>query len=245
VTKLFVPREQWGKTGVAVRGEDARYLTRVLRLGFGDTVTVLDGEGRAFEAVIQSTGADEVNLVLAREVALETEPAVEVSLFQALPKGDKMDLVVRQATELGAARIVPVITERVVVRLDAARASRRQERWQKIAREAARQCGRPVVPVVEPVLSFATALTLLEPGAFGIMPWEGEELVSLRQCLSGRKPEAVSIFIGPEGGFALHEVETARAQGVVTVTLGRRILRTETAGMVTIALLLYALGEIG
>jgi len=124
--RLFVPREQWQKDGVVIRGEDMRYLTRVLRLGPGDAVTVLDGYGRVFNTVIESVGAREIRLALAAEITPDTEPAVKVSLFQAIPKGDKMDLVIRKATELGAARIVPVVTERVVVHLDENKASKRQ-----------------------------------------------------------------------------------------------------------------------
>jgi 16S rRNA (uracil1498-N3)-methyltransferase len=234
---------------VAVLGDDARYLTRVLRLGLGDAVTVLDGHGRVFDAVISGTGAEGVSLHLEREITPETETKTRVTLFQAVPKGDKMDFVVQKVTELGAARIVPIITERVVVRLDPGQAVKRRERWQRIAREASKQCGRTLIPDVEPVSTFQAALEFHTPGLPGLMPWEGEEEVALRDFLETMSahavPEGISVFIGPEGGFSLPEVKAARSRGMITVSLGRRILRTETAGMVTLALILYSLGEIG
>lgn len=251
MTRLFVPREQWRGNTLFITGDDVHYLTRVLRLGPGDTLTVLDGEGRAFNAVIRTADSKKVHLGLVNEIKQDAEPSLKVTLFQAIPKGDKMDIVVQKAAELGVVRIVPVVTERVVVRLDAARGAKRWERWRKISIEAARQCGRTVVPEVEPVHSFADALNLLnleiEKGAdeLRIMPWEGEEAVSLRDCLTRKRPDAVSVFVGPEGGFSLSEVAAARQRGIITVTLGRRILRTETAGIITPALVMYALGEIG
>lgn len=244
--RLFVPPEQWLQQVVIVRGSDVKYLTRVLRLKRGDSLTVFDGEGRVFEAFIREINGGEVVLALSRQIAENTEPQVKVTLFQALPKGDKMDLVVQKATELGVAQIVPVLTERVVVQLEGARAAKKQERWQRIAKEAARQCGRVAVPMVERVCSFKEALELFARGnSLGIMPWEGEETLSLRKALTGKSPAAVTLFVGPEGGFTRSEVEAARARGFLTVSLGRRILRTETAGIVTLALVLYSLGEIG
>lgn len=279
MTRLFVPREQWRGNTLSITGNDVHYITRVLRLGPGDALTVLDCEGRAFNAVIKTAGNREVRLDVVGEIKSDSESSVKVALFQAIPKGDKMDLVIQKAAELGVARIVPVVTDRVVVHLDAARGAKRLERWRKISAEAARQCGRTVAPEVEPVVAFEDALNLLAPyqkreevkkgtGNFllksslspfsdespfeasplfhlGIMPWEGEESVSLRECLSGKRPDAVSIFVGPEGGFSLSEVYAARERGITTVTLGRRILRTETAGIITPALVMYALGEIG
>ncbi|MEW6173467.1 MAG: 16S rRNA (uracil(1498)-N(3))-methyltransferase [Bacillota bacterium] len=251
--RLFVPREEWRGDVVPVRGEDMRYLIRVLRLGAGDGVTVLDGQGRVFSAVINNVTNEAVFLALAEEITPDTEPGVRVALFQAVPKGDKMDLVVQKATELGAYRIVPVITERVVARPDVKKAVRRRDRWQRIAREASRQCGRSMVPAVETMLSLQAALELHHSTSFlGIMPWEGEEELSLRGFLEGilcaptsERGNGISVFIGPEGGFSLSEVDAARACGVVTVSLGKRILRTETAGMITLALILHAFGELG
>lgn len=243
--RLFVPAEQWIEKEVVVRGSDVKYLTRVLRLGTGDGVTVFDGKGRVYEAFIRKINGGEVVLSLSRAVVDDTEPRVKVTLLQAIPKGDKMDLVVQKATELGVARIIPVLTERVVVHLDGDRAAKKQERWQKVAREAARQCGRSAVPVVGAVCAFEEALAVAAPGdSLRLMPWEGEEKLSLRSALQGKDPAAVTLFVGPEGGFSRAEVEAAKACGFCTVSLGRRILRTETAGMVVLALVLYSLGEL-
>jgi 16S rRNA (uracil1498-N3)-methyltransferase len=248
--RVFVPREQWREGKVKAAGEDARYLTRVLRLGPGDAVTVLDGQGRVFRAAISAVNEKEVHLALEDEIVYDAEPITKVALFQAVPKGDKMDFVIQKATELGVARIVPVITERVIVRFNTVQAAKRRERWRRIAREASRQCGRTMVPVVEPVITFQAALQNDYFSGFpGILPWEGEQETRLRdflETMSGEiLPKEIAVFIGPEGGFSLPEVEAARASGIATVSLGRRILRTETAGIITIALILYSLGELG
>uniref|UniRef100_A0A7C1F3F7 Ribosomal RNA small subunit methyltransferase E n=1 Tax=Ammonifex degensii TaxID=42838 RepID=A0A7C1F3F7_9THEO len=245
MTRLFVPPAQWQGKYAVVQGADVKYLTRVLRLGPGDTVTIFDGEGRIWEAVIDTVRGAQAVLNLTRALVQDVEPRVHVTLLQAVPKGDKMDLVVQKTTELGVARIVPVLTERVVVRFEGHRAVAKQKRWQKIAQEAARQSGRITVPVVDGICTFREALTLFaKEDSLGIMPWEGEEKLSLRAVLAGKEPARVTLFVGPEGGFSRAEVEAARDAGFYSVSLGRRILRTETAGVVVLALVLYSLGEL-
>jgi 16S rRNA (uracil1498-N3)-methyltransferase len=171
-----------------------------------------------------------------------------VTLIQALTKGDKLELVVQKATELGVARVLPVTTQRSVPRFGDAGAMRalgRRARWQKIAREAARQSGRADVPEIEPVTPLSTALAAAAKDALKILLWEGEREHALGQVLPPPPVARVVIAVGPEGGFSVEEVEAARAAGFVSVGLGPRVLRTETAALVVLAILGFALGDLG
>jgi 16S rRNA (uracil1498-N3)-methyltransferase len=187
----------------------------------------------------------------ALELKIETRRAgtamlrPDVTLIQALTKGDKLDMVVQKATELGVARVIPATSARSVPRLEAMRAIGRRTRWQKIAREAARQSGRPDVPEIEPVTALETAVASTHREALKLMLWEGAREHSLREVLPANRPSRIVIAIGPEGGFAAEEVDAARASGFVTVGLGPRILRTETAALVALSILGFALGDLG
>ncbi len=246
MSRLFVEPARLVEEVVVVAGEDHRYLTRVLRLAVGDALTFFDGDGGEAEARIIRIGprALEARVEERRAVAKSERPYV--TLIQALTKGDKLDLVVQKATELGVARIIPITSARSVPRLEAMRALNRRSRWQKIARDAARQSGRADVPEVEPVTALETAVGAAAKDAFKLLLWEGARGKGLRSALSdGSRPREIVIAIGPEGGFAADEVELARAAGFVTVGLGPRILRTETAALVTLAILGFAFGDLG
>ncbi|RDV81285.1 16S rRNA (uracil(1498)-N(3))-methyltransferase [Ammonifex thiophilus] len=243
--RVFVLPEELGETKVVLPPEESHYLLSVLRLRAGDRVAVHDGEGRARAGIILRENGGRVEVELGEYLSLPPEPPVFVTLFQGIPKGEKMDLVVQKATELGVSRIVPLLTERVVVQWDRERARKRRERWQRLAREAVRQCGRSTVPRIKEVTPLSQALEELEPETVGIMPWEGERSLSLRSCLHSCRPRRVALFIGPEGGFSEREVALAQKRGVFTVTLGPRILRTETAGLAALALVLYGWGDLG
>jgi len=165
---------------------------------------------------------------------------------QALPKGDRMDTVVRAATELGVARILPALTERTVVRPDPARGRERARRWQRVAREATKQCGRAVVPIVESPRPLAEWIEAGDPADLRLCFWEVEG-APLRRVLAGLPvaPRSAWVIVGPEGGLTREEVERAAASGYACVTLGRRILRTDTAGVAIVTMLQYALGDLG
>jgi 16S rRNA (uracil1498-N3)-methyltransferase len=247
VARLFVESAQLADDVVVLADEDHRYLTRVLRLGIGDAVTLFDGVSREALARIIRIGPRALELKIEERRQVDAPPRPHVTLIQSLAKGDKLDLIVQKATELGVARILPVISARSVPRLDtsAMRALSRQARWQKIAREAARQSGRPEVPEVEAVTMFDTALKAAPKDAFKLMLWEGARQTGIKRQLPVEPPRQIVIAVGPEGGFAPAEVEQARECGFLVVGLGPRILRTETAALVTIAILGYALGDLG
>jgi 16S rRNA (uracil1498-N3)-methyltransferase len=249
MARLFVPPERLGDERVTLEGEPHRYLARVLRLHGGDAVTVFDGAGNEIEASIESITAASTVLRLGLRRA-GVVPGRPVLLLQAVPKADRMDLLVQKTTELGVARICPVVTERSVVqagRGSAGRGDNRLRRWRLIAQEAARQCGRADLPIIDEPRSLGEALALTPAGCVRFFAWEqasgDARALPLRRALSGDEP-AVALLVGPEGGFTDAEAQAAREAGFVAVGLGQRILRSETAGIVAVALAQAALGAL-
>lgn len=219
--------------------EEGRRIRTVLRLEPGAELELFDGAGRAARARL--TRVAEVVDVEVLEVR-DAPAAPPIAIAQALPKGDKLELVIQKATELGAAAIVPFASERAVVKLDAARAHARVERWRKIAVEAARQCGRADTPEVAELTDLEGVLA--RPGRRGLL-YEGATEVRLGAFLDAAGEEPVTLIIGPEGGFAEGEVARARAAGAAIVGLGSRILRTETVALAALAVALHRRGELG
>jgi 16S rRNA (uracil1498-N3)-methyltransferase len=237
---------------VAFDADETRHLVRVLRLGPGDVVTAADGRGGAWEVRLLTLG-DTATGAIVGAASLAAESPLAISLVQAVPKGDRMEAIVRATTELGVARILPALTERTVVRLDGSRWRERARRWQRVAREATKQCGRAVVPVVETPRPLAEWIATDEPADLRLCLWETEG-APLRLALAplwrvietgAGRPRSARVIVGPEGGLTREEVARASAAGYVSVTLGQRILRTETAGPAIVALLQYGLGDLG
>jgi 16S rRNA (uracil1498-N3)-methyltransferase len=233
--RVFVPSEQLSGERVVLEGEAHRHLAKVLRLEAGHTLVIFDGGGTEIDARVLSVGPRTIELVLGDRRAVSLA-AASITLLQAVPKGDRMDLIVQKATELGVAQIVPVVAGRSVVRPS----SMRSRRWQTIAQEAARQSGRADVPQVTEPLLLAEAVARATTGARFVL-WEEEHGQSLRRGLEGGARE-VTLLIGPEGGLAVEEVVEARTHGFVPVGLGPRILRVETAAIVAVALVQAAAG---
>jgi len=222
--------------------EDARHARTVLRLQAGDAVELFSG-GNRYLARISRMDQKEV-AVIREEQLPSTEPGLSVTLFQGLPKGDKMDWVVQKAVEAGVNRIVPLMMNRCIVQTDAKSRKAKTERWQRIAREAGKQCGRCRMPqVLEPV-KMAEALPLMREAEALIVPWE--DAVSygpLSYAAEHPSVGSLGIVIGPEGGIEEEEIRLLKEAGAVTLTLGKRILRTETAGLVTVSALMALYGE--
>jgi len=250
MARLFVPDEdlERGRESARLRlgGDAHRYLTRVLRLSAGARVDLFDGRGTEVDAVIIAADAREVTLALGERRSVPPRATPPVTLLQGLPRAERMDLVVQKATELGAARVVPVRTARSAVGQQG-----RPDRWEKIAREAARQSGRADWPELAPVAALADAVTNLAPGGLRVVPWEeAPGARPLSGILGGATaaetpPSGVVLMIGPEGGLTEDEVALATGAGFVIATMGPRILRTETAAIVAIALAQAALGGLG
>ncbi|HEY6477868.1 MAG TPA: 16S rRNA (uracil(1498)-N(3))-methyltransferase [Polyangia bacterium] len=240
--RLYVPGQRLAGPHVTLTGPEHRHVARVLRARPGETLTLFDGAGGEVEAQVLRVERDETEVRLGARRAV-AGPAVEITLLAAVPRGPRMDFLVQKTAELGVARIVPVVTERSVARPDAE--AGRRARWEKIAQEAARQCGRADVPAVDPPVSLAAALALpgLPPRRLAL--FEGERARSLRAALAGTGLAPTALLVGPEGGFAATELAAAEAAGFVAVGLGDRILRVETAAIVGVALVAEASGMLG
>jgi 16S rRNA (uracil1498-N3)-methyltransferase len=235
--RFFVNRPV--KFAVDITGPDARHIKDVLRLGAGDVIEVVDPEGTISDIEITGISSGEVSgRVITSYRAHEELP--ELFLFQALPKVGKMDTIIRQATEIGVTGVYPIQTERAVVKIDTERASKKTERWQKIAAEAAKQSHRTLIPTVSAVLTWKEALQQLKEFDEVIVFWE-EESGTLPHEVLDPVAKTIAVVIGPEGGLSEKEISDLKALGARVVTLGESILRVETAAPVAIALILYDL----
>ncbi len=250
---FFVSPSQINGHTIVITGEDVNHIKNVLRMKPGEEISIGNGaDDNEYRVSIKEIKDDEIicDLLFVKEDGVELP--VGITLFQGLPKSDKMDTIIQKAVELGAVRIVPVATERAVVKLDAKKAASKKERWQKISEAAAKQSKRAIVPEVTLPMSMSEAVNMAASMNAAAIPYELENgmdgmkaFVDRVRSLAGyenkeAKPE-VAVFIGPEGGFADEEIELAGNAGITPVSLGRRILRTETAGMTVLSILMYAL----
>ena len=238
--KFFFNKNDISRGQVQLFGEDEKHIKTVLRAREGEEITLCDGEGMDYQCRIASLERGVLLDILSKEVC-ETEPKVKITLYQGLPKADKMELIIQKCVELGVDRIVAVSTERAIVKLDKKEA-KKLERWQKIAEAAAKQSGRGKIPEIgQQVLKFKDAVAEAKELDGAIIPYEREQERGIRQFVQDFKGESIGVFIGPEGGFADEEIALAQENSITPITLGKRILRTETAGMTTTAILLYEL----
>lgn len=253
MTRVFLDAKAIRGDVATVRGSDAHHLRTVLRLGPGDRFLVVDELGREREATITAVEPGQILAALGQPRERRVEPTVPLTLYHGLPRAARYDLALRMGTELGVARFVPVLSARTVVRLGEGDASRKQERWQRIVIEAAKQCGRQRPPRVEAPLTWQAALAdYTRAGLPGVMPsagLAGSEAPGLGEVVAELRDEArmrggLALFIGPESGFDLAEEASARDAGATLVSMGPRILRTETAAVVAAAICLDRLGEL-
>ena len=229
---------------VIIRGNDVNHIKNVLRMRPGEEGAVSNGiDGREYRCGILALEEDCVRLELRFIKEDGVELPAKIYLFQGLPKADKMELIIQKAVELGAFQVIPVAMKRCVVKLDEKKADSKIKRWQGIAEAAAKQSKRGVIPTVAPVMSYAQAVKMASEMDLKMVPYElAEGMEQTKQLIESVKPgQRIAIFIGPEGGFEEAEVEAAKELGAVPVTLGRRILRTETAGMTILSILMYHL----
>ena len=239
--KFFTDKENIFDTSLYITGEDVEHLSRVYRAKVGYELTVCDGCGTDYSCRITDIEKSRITAEILSSCASETEPKVKVTLFQGLPKQGKMETVIQKTTELGITRIVPTITQRSVVKLPYGD-TKKQQRWQKVAIEAAKQSGRGVIPEVTPVMSFEKAVDIASKMQVKIIPYEEEIETTLHSVLNSDIKE-IGIIVGSEGGFEREEVEYAKKHGVISVTLGKRILRTETVGPALLPIVLYETGD--
>jgi 16S rRNA (uracil1498-N3)-methyltransferase len=227
---------------IAFAADDARKIALVLRGRDGDRVHVVDSSGAAYAAILDVDGAAVYGQLDERLERGSREASVRVTIAQAIPKGQKMDLIVEKATELGVATIVPLRSERVVGERTG---DAKRERWQRLAKTAAQQCGRETIPAVEPIADWDDLLARFATFDRVYLPWELADVRPLRETFDADAACANVLFvIGPEGGFSAAEVERAQGAGALPISLGTRILRTETVALVVLSALLYARGEL-
>ena len=239
--RFFVKPDQVCGNKIIIEGSDVNHITKVLRMKIGEELMVCDGTGLDYFCTIAKLDSDAVFCDVCNKWESYSELPVKVTLFQGLPKADKMELIIQKTVELGVYEIVPVAMQRSIAKLDDKKAGRKIERWQSISESAAKQAGRGIIPKVAEPMNFAEALEYAKEMNSIIVPYENAKGISYtKEVIREAKACAhIAIFIGPEGGFADSEIERAKEAGAKLVTLGNRILRTETAGMATLAILMY------
>lgn len=245
LTRVFVEQPLAAGGSLALPAQAARHVARVLRLAPGDALVLFDGRGGEYEAVIDTVRRDSATVRVGAHHAIERESPLTVTLLQGVARGEKMDLILQKATELGVAAVAPVLSARSSVRLDARSAARRQQHWQAIVAGACEQCGRNRLPPVMAPSPHAAALALAPPGLKLLLePDEHSPALSTLLSSMRKLPSAVTLLIGPEGGFDPAELQQARQAGFQCCTLGPRILRTETAGLAALAALQTLAGDL-
>ena len=240
--RFYVSADQLAEKEVFISGGDVNHIKNVLRLEVGDWIVACDGNGTDYVSRIQSICSDEVVASIEKVQPTGTELPVRITLFQGIPKKDKLELIIQKAMELGACEIVPVMTKRTVVKLsEEKKINKRLERWQSIAYAAAKQCDRGIIPTVHKPVSYEEALAMADQLDYNVIPYELQTgMEEARKIVDQAcKQRSLGIFIGPEGGFEPEEVERAMTRNIHPMTLGKRILRTETAGMALLSILMF------
>ena len=241
--RFFIRQTQINGDKLTLVGDDAHHIARSLRMAVGDSVTVCDMQGNEYSCKINGFDEDrQIFLDVESVKAPENEPPLKIRLFQALPKGDKLDTIIQKAVECGATEIIPFESERCVVRVKSEAEGRKTERRQKIATEAAKQCGRSVLPRVSETVGFSQMLDMIKEDELCLFCYEGDGTEPLGSVLKNHLGDKtrISVVIGSEGGFSLKEAERIQEVGAKAVGLGKRILRTETASGFVLACLVYA-----
>jgi 16S rRNA (uracil1498-N3)-methyltransferase len=244
--QFFVSDEQVQQHRIVILGADVNHMVHVLRMKQGEKIRVSDESGRSYFCHITELSSEKVWAEIDSNDESGTELANRIYLFQGLPKSDKMELIIQKAVELGVYEVIPVAMKNSVVRLDEKKADSKRKRWQAIAESAAKQSKRTIIPQVEPPLSWKEALQKAKELDVVLLPYENERgMEATRACIQQvQKGQSIGIIIGPEGGFAPEEIDMADQQvHMHKISLGRRILRTETAGLATLAMLIYQLEE--
>ena len=238
--RFFVNKENINEEKILISGSDAHHIARSLRMAEGDGVTVCDGEGMEYDCTLVRIRDEECECKILAKAESERESPVSITLCMAYPKGDKLEVVIQKAVELGASRIVPFESSRCIKRPKAEKIDKQLARLNKIAEEAAKQCGRARIPVVAAPCSFGAMLTEAKKSSLALLCYEDERGTSIKKVLTEcQKPDSIAVIIGSEGGFSPEEAEAAVSEGAVAVTLGKRILRCETAPAFALSAIAY------
>jgi 16S rRNA (uracil1498-N3)-methyltransferase len=240
IPRVFVPFDRIQNNSALIDGSNVNYLKNVLRLKVGDEIIVMDSKSREFSSKIVLLDKGMIKAELIDEKHPKSESKVKITIAQSLPKNPKMDIVIQKSTELGAEKIIPVMTERSVVKISAEKESGRIDRWRKIAKEAAEQSGRTMIPLIEGIKNLDDVLAQKDDFDGRILLWEMEKEMTLKKFLQkNRGIKNLLVLIGPEGGFSRKEADLAKKNGFATVSIGNRILRTETASLAVLSMINY------
>lgn len=244
--QFFVEPSQIQGDHAVIVGKDVNHIRNVLRMRQGEEIALRNGtDGNRYLCSIEGFSEEEIYCKVYETEKSSTELPSRIYLFQGIPKGDKMEMIIQKAVELGVYEIIPVVCKRTVVKLDEKKERSKLGRWQGIAEAAAKQSKREMIPQIKHVMSFREAADYSRCAGVRVIPyelWEGME--KTREILGGLKPSRdVAVFIGPEGGFAEEEIQYAMQEGIQPVTLGKRILRTETAGLAVLSIVMYHLEQ--
>lgn len=246
--QFFIEPFEVKEEHIIITGSDVNHIKNVLRMRAGEKIAaVCEAEGRKYVCEIQNMEEESIFCRILSAEESNTELSAKIFLFQGLPKGDKMELIIQKAVELGCFEIIPVVCKRCVVKLEEKKRKSRVERWQSISEAAAKQSMRQIIPRVHDVMSFAEALFYASDMSVRLIPYErAVNMPETKKWLESVRPgEKIAVFIGPEGGFEEAEIEKAKEAGVMPITLGRRILRTETAALTILGWLMYELESMG
>ena len=244
MSTFYIKNDQIDDDKIYILGEDVKHIKNVLRYKIGDVLDICDESGTRYKTKIDDFDNNKIKLKIIEISSETTEPNINVTLFQGLPKSDKMDMIIQKCTELGIKEIVPVIMDRVIIKLDEKNEAKKQERWQKIAKEASKQSGRQVVPIIQNATNLKNIIENLSKYDIVIVPYECEKDHMLKKVLQNgeNKFKNIAIIIGPEGGFSDDDIKIlSECKNLTKVSLGSRILRTETAGFATLAMIMYEL----
>jgi len=242
MSRFFIPKENIKDGSICINSDDVAHITKVLRLGIGDQIICCDGQGNDYTAEISEVSKKEITCSIISEAKADTEPNISVTLIQGIPKASKMDYIIQKTTELGISQIYPCSLSRCVSKVEG---DKKTDRWQKIAQEAAKQSGRGIVPIVNNPISIEEAIKVLKSSDIAFVPYECQEEQYLKPVLkSAENAKSVAFMIGPEGGFDKSEIKLLENNGINIVTLGKRILRTETAGEAVLSMVMYEIGDI-
>lgn len=246
--KFFVNIDKIYDNKAVIEGDDVKHIYKVLRLKEGETVNVNNCNGEEFLGTIESISKTKVEVKLSNKLEINNESPIDIYLYQGLPKSTKMDLIVQKCTELGVKEITPVITERVISALgDIKKDNKKVERWNRIAFEACKQSKRTLIPNINDSIEFIELLDNLKEMDLIVVAYENAENYGIKQMIRdiNKQVKKIAVIIGPEGGFEEEEILSLKNLGAYIVTLGPRILRTETAGFTCVSLLMYELGDLG
>ncbi|MBZ2175739.1 16S rRNA (uracil(1498)-N(3))-methyltransferase [Schnuerera sp. xch1] len=245
MNRFFVGSKQVKENIIEITGKDVKHIKNVLRLKPKDTVEIIS-EGKHYTCQISNIFSDKVEVLILDSYNGKNESPIDIVLFQGIAKGSKMDLIIQKGTEIGIKEFYPLVTKRTVVKIkDSKKEKNKINRWSNIAEEASKQSKRDIIPLVNNVVGFDKMIDILKEEKNIIIPYEMENSYGLKKALKKIRGERVNLIIGPEGGFEKEEIQALKDIGGQVITLGNRILRTETAGIVTASIILYELGDLG